>query len=351
MSQIRKINGFDRHTGNHKEICRKIIDKCWNDGYFQVSTGHFKEFYTRDFTFCCEHLIRLGHRKKVIKTIDYALSRFRKLGRMTSTINTKGKPIDIFTYSAESLPFMLRCIRLSKANHLLKKYNDFLEKETRYYYDCVFDKKTGLVQKKVFSSMKDNSLRESSCYDNCMLGLLKEELSKAKLPNPFKHHDIKKKIKDNYWNGTYFLDTPTTDHVAGDANTFPYWTGLFTSKKMIRSSIETLQEEGLDFPFPLRYTKVPLKGEARFPLNILLPDYETNTIWAHLGLCYIEVVRNYDKRLAKDYLSRYKGLIEKHKNFLEIYWPDGSPFKTPLYCADHNMLWASMYLNMIGRLL
>jgi hypothetical protein len=57
-----KKYGIKRYNGNAKEICRQIIKDCWNGRYFQVSNGHFCEFYIRDFGWCVESLLKLDSR-------------------------------------------------------------------------------------------------------------------------------------------------------------------------------------------------------------------------------------------------------------------------------------------------
>ena len=52
-----------------------------------------------------------------------------------------------------------------------------------------------------------------------------------------------------------------------------------------------------------------------------------------------------DKK-AKDYKKKYKELIEKHHNFLELLNSDESPFKSKFYYSDESMLWAANYLTL-----
>ena len=66
----------------------------------------------------------------------------------------------------------------------------------------------------------------------------------------------------------------------------------------------------------------------------------------HLGLMYIKVVNSIDKPLAKKYIDQYTKLIEKYKNFLEVFNPDGSPFRSWFYYADEGMLWCANYLTL-----
>ena len=39
-------------------------------------------------------------------------------------------------------------------------------------------------------------------------------------------------------------------------------------------------------------------------------------------------------------------VIEKYKNFLEVFNPDGSPFRSWFYYADEGMLWCANYLTL-----
>ena len=101
--------GFKRYKGSPEHIAKQIIESCWNkeDKYFQVSSGHFNEFYCRDFGMCAEALVKLGHKKKVIQTLDYALNKFKQSGRITTSISPSGKCFDFPYYGADSLPFII----------------------------------------------------------------------------------------------------------------------------------------------------------------------------------------------------------------------------------------------------
>jgi hypothetical protein len=76
-------------------------------------------------------------------------------------------------------------------------------------------------------------------------------------------------------------------------------------------------------------------------------NYEVNSIWMHIGPLYVKLVKKIDKKLAKKYIDSYTKLIEKHKNFLEVFDSKGNIYKTPFYYSDEGMLWAANYLNLI----
>jgi hypothetical protein len=117
---------------------------------------------------------------------------------------------------------------------------------------------------------------------------------------------------------------------------------------MLKTVIGSIKKAGLDRPWPLKYTNKKVKATHVFPFNIMLPDYETDSIWMHLGLCYLDIVRMYDQKLFKRYIDKYSALIEKNRNFLELFNPDGSVFIKRLYVADESMLWAAKYLELIS---
>ncbi|KYK27336.1 hypothetical protein AYK26_03700 [Euryarchaeota archaeon SM23-78] len=347
-----KLVGMKKYSGSDEDICNQIIKECYNKkkGYFMISNGHFCEFYARDFGWCVESLLNLGYRKEVLNTLGYALRTFEKYGRIEQSINPQGKPFTFPNkYSPDALAFIIRSLRLAKARELVKKYKKFLNKEIKRYYELVIDKETGLASMdKHFSSMKDYSFRQSSCYDNVMTGMLTSDLKKIKdLVNPFKKFDYQRLMIDNFWTGSYFLDDLSgLKIICGDANVLPFWSGLITDKEMLRKAVNSIRKEGLDKPFPLKYTSKRFEEQRMIAKEILAGDYERDAVWAHMGLMYIEVVNMVNKKLAKYYLEQYKEQIEKHRNFLEVYDTNGKPFRTLFYYSDGGMLWAANYLYL-----
>ncbi len=342
------FQGIPRYRGDPKAICQQIIKDCWNGTFFQVSSGHFSLFYVRDFGMCVDPLLNLGYKKEVQKTLQFALACYSRENRITTTISKKGTCFDVFSYASDSLAFLLYSLRISKNKELVEIYRPFLEAQTQFFYDFVLDKETGLVTtKKNFSSIKDHAKRESTCYDNCCLAVVAREANMLGLKNSFVTHysykKIQETIKKTFWTADYFLESQASKAITGDANVFPYWFGLFTDKKMIRQSIAVLQKEKLDQPFPLKYTSF-VPTNFFFPLTLVAPNYEGNSVWMHLGLCYVDVVASVDKKLAKKYAACYEQKIQEHKNFLELYCPDGLPYKSFFYYTDAGMLWCSKWL-------
>ncbi|MBI5392266.1 hypothetical protein HZA96_00210 [Candidatus Woesearchaeota archaeon] len=349
-----RYSGITQYQGNAEEVCAKIVHDCFNGAYFQTSMGHFNVFYMRDFGICCKALLQLGYKEQVEKTLQYALNIYQREKRITTTITRTGKAVDMFYYSPDTLAFLLYCLRVSELKYLIEVYRPFLDQQILFFFNTAINKKTGLIKDKSYSSMKDLSKVKSSCYNNCMAGMIKQEIElieekyKIKLSNPFIDYNYKKIIKENFFNGNYFNDgLYDKGYVAGDANVFPFWCNIFDIKqsadarKIFSSCLAAMQKEYLDKPFPLRYTSVKLKGKYLLLQNLLASNYEGNTIWMHLGLCYLDVIAEYDAELLKRYVEQYQQKILESHSFLEIYDADGGVYKTFFYYADEGMLWAS----------
>jgi hypothetical protein len=331
-----------KYQGTPEQVCRKIIDRCWNGIYFQTSAGHFSGFYIRDFGICAESLCSLGYRDKVQKTLQYALNRYSSYYRLTTTITPSHRLVDIFRYSPDSLAFLLHALRVSGSDELVEIYRPYLDHEVNRFVQKALQMETGFIRPKNFSSFKDHSPRKSCCYDHCMAGMISRELDALGLSNPLRQFDYKKIIKLNFWTGKFFAETRDQDHLTSDSNIFPFWCRIFDDKGLFKKSMHAIQEEELDLPYPVRYSNERFR--AFFPMNLILGDYEQKTAWIHMGLCLMDVAARYDPDQARKYIGIHTGLIKKHRNFLECYDPNRRPYRRWNYVCDDSMIWASKYL-------
>ncbi len=349
-ARIVKKKGLNRYPGSPEQILRLIVTDCWNGKYFMTSAGHFCEFWMRDFAWCIEPLIRMGYKKECDQTIRYALNIYSKKKAITTTISPRGIPSDFPYYSPDSLAYMIRCLRILNDKSLVTHYKDFLNKEIKKFSDIVMDKDKGIVKEGLkLSSIKDYALRSSSCYNNTMAAMLAKEIEYyPELENPLSSYDIKKNIKKHFWKEDHFVDDLSgLGLISGDANIFPFWTGVFKEKAMIKQSLSRIQKEGLDKPFPLKYNNKRSKDDKMFWMEIFVKGYERDSIWAHTGMIYLQLLKDADNKKAVLQIEEYKKKVAEHGTFLEVYTSDGRPFETFFYYSDEAMLWSAMLLDMI----
>ncbi len=335
-----------RYTGPAKKICAAIIRDCYNTQgrYFQTSTGHFAQFYARDFGLCAEALMRLGHSREVKMTLEYALSAFSRAGRVTTQITPDGRAIDSFGPAADSLPFLLHALEAGGQAELGEVYRPFLEAEAQRYAR-EFLGRDALIRPGYIGSIKDQAVRDRSCYDQTMAAWLSAQLSGLGWKDPSGKLPLRENLLKRYWMGTHFRDDLRSDTVSGDANVFPFWCGL-VGEEHARPALAAIHAECLDRPFPLKYTARSPRHKWVALAPLFAPNYEGTTVWAHLGLAYLDVVARFEPERLAGYLAQYGRLIARHKNFLEVYHPDGTPYQSWAYRADEGMLWAAKWVAL-----
>lgn len=352
-AQKKHLIGFYRYSGSVEEISIKIIENSFNKKkrYYQVSSGHFCQFYARDFGMVCQSLINIGYKKEVKETLSYAMKAYESSGNITTQISPRGVPFNFPNHTPESAAYMLHSLIILDDKLLLEKYSSFFKKIAKNIYEQDIEKETGLLRKdKHFSSMKDHSLRTSSCYSNSMLGMFSNDLKKAKIPSELTKFDYNKILISYFWKKDHFIeDLSGKNIVSSDANVFPFWTGVVSDKEKAKKAIKSIQKKNLDKPWPLKYTsKEDVPKKLHFA-DIFAYGYEHDTIWMHLGMCYLKVLNMYDKKTLHKHLDQYARLIKEHKNFLEVYFANKKPFKRFGYVCDESMIWVAGFLDLYKK--
>lgn len=351
----RNVFGYPRYKGNHHTIGHTIIRKCYTGKYFKVSAGHFQEFYIRDFTLCLPALLHLGYHDQSASTIRYALERYCHAKKITARIRN-GKPLDFLSPASDSVPYLIRSLQLL-INHpqtrhiglkLRKKYLEFLTHQLHLFGQWI-EPSTGIIRRELrLSSIKDHHRSISSCYDNAMAGMVAIDTNTLKLPYGYKTYDYSNILKEYYYNGSYFEHDICNSTLSAPDNIFPFYSGVITNTDMAKSCIRTMQINNLDDPFPIKYTLKRDDSTLAYQwLKWIAPNYEGTTIWMHLGLCYLYIIHQHTPHLLTEYLESYSILINRHKNFLEVYNSDTTPYRSLLYSADDSMIWIAMYLHLL----
>lgn len=349
--------GFRRYEGSPEEMCRKIIADAFDTEkkYFRVSTGHFCEFYIRDFAYNCEALCSLGYGRKVKQTLAYALKRYGGAGKITTSIDPCGKPFDFPGYGPESLALLLYALVRTGNGGLARRHVKFLQEQVDRVAGHVIDHETLLPRAdRKYQSLRDQVRSRASCYNAVMLAVIARDGRALGLDFPYDWQDIRDRIIRTYWNGNYFFsDISCQPIVIGDANVFPFWTGIITNQKMLKNAMMAVRAAGLDEPFPLRYVNTIDKRKEKKDIHFaswFSPDYMTDSIWMHLGLAYVRILSGADRKLARRHLETYTRQLEAYGTFLELFDKDGLPYSTMFYVTDEAMVWCAEYLHLAKRL-
>lgn len=350
-----------------KAICEGIIEDCWEEnngqGHYCASAGHFHQFYTRDFGIACEGLLGTKQGKeRCIATLGYALDTFSKVNHVAVAVTPRGVVFDFPTFSPDSLAYLLRALRVceeaqaSKTKALVASHKTFLEGQIKEWCEIVIAE-DGFVRKGVhFGGMRDHAIRSSSCYDNALILVVKEEAKALGLRTPPIALTPALFVKE-FWHGTHLMDDRATDangkridRLSGDANVVPFWLGVVKDNKrgtLARTALRTLHDAGMDTPLPLAYSPSTKTAPPMIWQNIFAKDWESNTRWLQLGLMYTAVAKQADKKLFAQAREALRANILANKNILEVFTHEGKPYTSAFYHADEGMLWGAALAKQI----
>ena len=361
LSWQRKHHGWKRYPGGVRQICDGIIEDCWNGDFYQASAGHFAQFYTRDFSIASSALPQ----ERAEATLSYALQKFHQAGAVTVAITPRGVPFDFPVFSPDSLAFLLHALRIAQADDVLAAHQDFIEAQVDSWCKRVIGE-DGFVRSGVhFGGMRDHAIRSSSCYDNVMVLLLKQEAKTLGLRAP-KIALSTRMFMDEFWQDGSFKDARDDASIQGDANVIPFWTGVVDDKQKARQALNTLHRLKMDTPVPLAYS--PTCGKAprgrlhsKRPLehgpqsiapkmiwqNLFVRNWECESRWMQLGLMYVALAKKYNPSLYDEIAASLRKNILANQNVLEVFTPDGKPYTSAFYHADEGMLWGAALAKKI----
>lgn len=350
-----KLKGYPSFGKTAEEICEETVSRCLGGEFINAGLGHFQNPWVRDMGIFADSIVKEGYEKELKKSLRNSLNTFEEFGKTTTSI-LGGCPVDIYGLGSDTLPFILHTGLVTKNYNLLEKHEKLLNKEIKRFFNRAFDQNLGLVKKDIYlSGAKDCIRRFSSTYNNTMVAWLKRLIGRAQdrgidLPNPFKGFQIKERMRRELWEGSYFKEDLKGNYISSDANIFPFYLDIFKNKEMEKSAISSMQEEGLNKPFPIKYSKERKGGRELGLVRLFTPNYQGNTIWTQMGLCYIDILSEIDESKAKEDLKKIKSKIEEHGVVLEVFKPDGSPYSTPFYSSDYGMIWAVHFLQLSKKL-
>jgi hypothetical protein len=349
----RQFRGHTRHEGDAMAIMRACIDACWNGTTFPASPGHFDMFWTRDLSFSAPSLVRLGHGTRVRDSLAYALDVWeRRASHITTTIHYFDRPGDVYEYGVDSLPLFLAALRAADATDLVERHRPWLASQVAHFHDRVVDPATGLVRAdRKFSAHRDTVVNRSNAYGNTMVALLAKTVAETGwFESPFERYfdgDYGRLLLDHFWVDDHFRDALGDDTVSGEANVWPFYTGVIGDPAVIAPALAYLDEHGFCDPYPLRYETSRRPEREVWLTRHVLPDYQGSTVWTSLGAMYLQVLRTVDPVLAARETVRYVEWIERDGTYWEVMDARGQNWVSPrwIMIGEESMLWSSIFLD------
>ncbi|QQG41807.1 MAG: hypothetical protein HYV90_00640 [Candidatus Woesebacteria bacterium] len=353
---------YKQHKGGGEQVCKQVVKDRWNGTFFEAGeTIYNNQFWIRDFSLCLDGLINLGYKKQAKETLEWAIKNFAREDKIATTVTAEGEVVDLFHFSADSLPFLLSDLLKTKQRYLVEKHKKFINSQIEIYYKKVLDHQTNLIKNEPFSTPKDVVMRTKTCVANSFMVFLSELLKNdfPELNNPFKNIDLVTPFINSFWNKEkkYFkndLMDNEGDVVSADANIIPYYLGIVKNKTMAKASIDAIKKEKLDKPFPLKYHSFskPKWMKTQIGARIFSPNYQGDSIWTMMGPIYIDLESKFYTKDAGIHIAQYLNWIEKHQTYIELFEADGHlPLEGRFgHSAETGMLWASMIPPLAKKL-
>ena len=357
----RAVRGHTRRSGTAAEIVEAGIDATWNGRSFTASPGHFNTFWVRDMCFSAPALARLGgrHADRLNASLAWALRSWEERGsHITTTFHAFGHPADVYDYGVDSLPLFVGALRAANATQLVDRHRRWLEQEIAHFVDRVVDPVTGLVRRdRKYSAHRDTVVNRSNAYGNSMVALLAKTLSETRdqfgLPNPlarfFPDGDWGVLLRRHFWVpelGCY-RDAIGEDATTGEANVWPFWTGVERSVNRLSAALAALDREGYTSPYPLRYETARQPQREVWLTRLLLPDYQGSSVWTSLGAMYLALLARIDALKSDRETARYTEWIERDGTYWEVLDARGRCWvgRHRLMVGEESMLWGAIFLD------
>lgn len=297
------------------------------------------------------NLAFLRHNQKLVTTI-VPLG-----GRSFTGVNIYSEPSD----SLHAVLFTLDRLRdpslqtFKAARQLIEENKRELYAEVGRYVTTVIDPSTSFVKEDIYlSSARDGVKRKGAFYDTVIawrtvqlakqLGLVDEDSWPEEYALLLDTVSWKEKILDRYWKEDrgHFANDLYDESFSGDSF-IAFSTGFLNptlpdDAQNLVDMLTYVQREGLDQPFPLRYSRTTEQNELHFVVKMFASAYMGDSIWSHWGIEYIKTLlavaeveplqRCSYLKDARKHLKAYEDQIVRFGGFPELYAGEGGEFKT-----------------------
>jgi hypothetical protein len=263
----------------------------------------------------------------------------------------------VYEYGVDSLPLFLAALRAADASDLVERHRGWLQAEITHFYDMVVDPATGLVRSdRKFSAHRDTVVNRSNAYGNTMVALLAKTIEETGwFISPFARHfdgEYDRLLIEHFWVDDHFRDALGDETVSGEANIWPFYTGVVGDPEIIAPALAYLDSNGFCDPYPLRYETCRRPEREVWLTRHVLPDYQGSTVWTSLGAMYLQVLRTVNPMLAAAETARYVAWIERDGTFWEVMNARGQNWVSPrwIMIGEESMLWSAIFLDALENL-
>ncbi len=343
----RYFGKIERFDGDARQIGEQILDRVWQGEFYRTSLGHFDFFWMRDFGTVADSLIKLGHKDRVHRTLNWALLNYQRANHVTQCIDHVGNTFNApAKKSVDALPWLLHSLAVSdyKLRPLERQFlNERLDNYTSIYLDESGDLRQGVR----FAELRDAVNYDRSAYAIAMIARMSVCAKQLDLHFAFPVETYQKILTDYYWNGKFFRADRVTNAYSSECALMPFFHDIITDSKMVNATMDYINDQKLNKPYPLQYSQHADKFHYRPTMNnFIMPEYTGNTLWTWHATFYLHILKRYDRPEYAEQYDKFAELIERHGTYPELVNHDGSWYNAPFYRSDPGMVWVALFLAL-----
>lgn len=340
-------SSWPKPEGDLTERCRAIARGNWNGTWFGAGLDHLDQFWLRDFALCLPGLLDLGFEKEAEACWRWALSIYQRKNRITTTIFPGERPIDIFSYGADTFPLALHIFEVLRLDP--KPWGELLRAEASRYREELFDAAGDVCAERMYSITKDTTHFPGSTAIYAMACWARRLVARCPEIDEFRGlADIEARLVEIFWNGEAFRNDRHNEanFISADANHWPFWCKLLPEsehQKMLTKSVAAIRGAGLTKPFPLKYHSQRYPSREHPIQRLFVPNYQGDSIWTFFTPDWIAQAASVDPAGALEDVQKTEEWLERFGTWIEVFEPDGSgPLKGRFgHGSDWGMLWAA----------
>jgi hypothetical protein len=302
----------------------------------------------RDFGTVAGSLVNLGHEKKVLHTLKWAMKHYKRGGTITLCIDHAGNAFNApAKRSIDALPWLLHSLVVSNYE-LNKSDHEFLSKQLRKYVKAYLNPLTGDLKYVRYAEMRDAVHYNRSAYSIALIARMARCVELLKLEGfPFHPQQYQADLVHRYWNGQYFKADRSSNAYSSDSALMPFFLDVINDSDMVKKTCAYITKAGLNATYPLQYGEKDETFKHRIGMgDRLMPNYTGTTIWTWHATFYLHVLKRFKQPEYKEQYARFASLIERHGTYPELVNPDGSWYNVPIYRADPGMVWAALFQEL-----
>lgn len=346
LFRYRYFRTHAQFSGGPDEICRQIVDKCWNGTFYTTSIGNFDYFWIRDFAAVAKSLRQLGHVDRVRATLTWALVQYMEEDAVTSCITPSGRLFDAPKPGIDTLPSLLHCVWSAKYS-LNVAERAFLNRQLELFTHEYLDETTGLIRPGIDAAeLRDGVKYDRSAYSVSMVERMAWSAEQLDLTFSYPSEIYRTELVDHYWNGEYFNADYENTAFSADCALVPFIMRSVEDATMLRKTLDYVQKRSLATPYPIRYTDTPRKFYYRWWAKTVMRNYAGDTIWTWHGAYYLRLLYGENRAEAVDVERDFRAMLKRYHTFPELLHPDGRLYNSLLYKSSEGMIWAAIYLTV-----